>query len=151
MKKIVFIFALLFGASLLLQSCYRENSEVRIRIIAQDNSEEAQEFKMLIKDKVITCLKEIEFKSFSQTTDFIRQSLKEYDYIRVEFVDEYFPAKSLNGQIVPAGVYQTIKITIGEGKGTNWWSILYPEFFGVTYEDSNNIEYKSYFYDSIFG
>lgn len=151
MKKIVFIFALLFGVSLLLQSCYRENSEVRIRIIAQDNSKEAQEFKMLIKDKVITCLKEIEFESYSQTTDFIRQSLKEYDNIRVEFIDEYFPAKSLNGQIVPAGVYQTIKITIGEGKGTNWWSILYPEFFGVTYEDSKNIEYKSYFYDSIFG
>ena len=77
--------------------------------------------------------------------------VKEYDNIRVEFMDEYFPAKSLNGQIVPAGVYQTIKITIGEGKGTNWWSILYPEFFGVTYEDSKNIEDKSYFYDSIFG
>ena len=58
-----------------------------------------------------------------------------------------YPAKVLDGKMVPSGSYPTLLITIGTGSGSNWWSILYPEFFGVSYESSSEVEYRSYFYE----
>ena len=46
---------------------------------------------------------------------------------------------SLNGKVIPSGIYDTLLITIGEGEGSNYWSLLYPEFFGITFEDIDSI------------
>ena len=60
-----------------------------------------------------------------------------------------FPAKSVNNSIIPSGLYPTVVITLGNGKGHNWWSVLYPEYFGLTYGDFDEIEYRSYIYDKL--
>lgn len=153
MQKLIFILTILIGSTLFLHSCYKENTEVRIRIVANDNSVFAQEEKLIVKEQVMTILKSIQFESYEKTINILKQELSEYNTypINVEFTEEFFPAKSLNGKMIPSGIYKTIKITLGEGKGENWWSILYPEFFGVSYDDTDNIKYKSYFYDTIFG
>lgn len=154
MKKFIFILTLIFGYSLFLHSCYKGNNEVRIRIIAEDDSIYAQQQKLFIKEKALEILKSIEFTSYEKTTEILNIELHKIYFennLKIEYVDEYFPAKSINNKVIPSGVYKTIKITIGSGKGSNWWSILYPEFFGVAYDETNNIEYKSYFYESLFG
>ena len=48
---------------------------------------------------------------------------------------------------MPSGKYMTLLFIIGKGEGKNWWSILYPEFYGINYEDSDEIEYRSFIYD----
>ena len=65
----------------------------------------------------------------------------------VEYKKVSFPAKVLNNKFIPSGTYKTLLITIGEGKGDNWWSVLYPEFFGINYDDSDEIKYKSFIYE----
>src|SRR5690606_6269281 len=45
---------------------------------------------------------------------------------RVEFGMTDFPAKTYNGQRVPAGRYEAVVVTIGAGKGRNWWCVLFP-------------------------
>ena len=65
----------------------------------------------------------------------------------IEYKNVAFPAKVLNGKLIPSGTYKTLLITIGSGQGNNWWSVLYPEFFGINYEDSDEIEYKSFIYE----
>lgn len=79
----------------------------------------------------------------------IKKRIKEpfVESIHVAFCDETFPAKSYDGQFVPSGSYPTVLIVIGEGKGKNFWTLLYPEFFQISFEDDNEIEYRSYFYD----
>ena len=37
-----------------------------------------------------------------------------------------FPEKSYGEYTFPAGKYQALQIVIGEGKGQNWWCVLYP-------------------------
>ena len=40
---------------------------------------------------------------------------------------EEFPFKKYGDLIFPAGVYDALRIEIGEAKGKNWWCVLYPQ------------------------
>ena len=72
---------------------------------------------------------------------------KKFTNYKVEYIYDTYPAKSLNGNIIPSGTYPTIRITLGSGNGSNWWSILYPEYFNLDYDNTGEVEYRSYFYD----
>ena len=37
-----------------------------------------------------------------------------------------FPTKVYGNFIYPAGEYEAVLITIGEGEGANWWCVLFP-------------------------
>ena len=47
--------------------------------------------------------------------------------VRVSLVREEFPFKKYGDLIFPAGVYDALRIEIGEAKGKNWWCVLYPQ------------------------
>lgn len=49
------------------------------------------------------------------------------DIARVSLEQETFPRRSGDGFRLPAGVYRTLRVTIGEGKGHNWWGVLFPQ------------------------
>ena len=38
-----------------------------------------------------------------------------------------FPQKSYEDVTFPAGKYDALRITIGNGDGNNWWCVLYPQ------------------------
>jgi stage II sporulation protein R len=46
--------------------------------------------------------------------------------VKVKFGAVQFPTKLYGQFLYPAGEYQAILITLGEGKGANWWCVLYP-------------------------
>lgn len=151
MKKVNFLLSLL--SILILGGCtYMDSTETRIRIIANSNSEVDQEDKIKLRDALLEILK----KNDTQSKDINPEEIKYFlsqkqlninNQYKVEFKQETFPAKVLDGKFLPSGTYMTLLITIGEGKGENWWSVLYPEFFGISYEDENEIEYRSFIYD----
>jgi stage II sporulation protein R len=37
-----------------------------------------------------------------------------------------FPAKSYGGIITPPGSYPALRVTLGDGRGDNWWCVLFP-------------------------
>ena len=47
-----------------------------------------------------------------------------------------FPVKTYGSYTFPAGEYEALEITLGEGNGHNWWCVLYPNmcFQGTVYE-----------------
>ncbi len=49
-----------------------------------------------------------------------RQSLTVY------YGPRYFSERQLDGETVPEGVYETVTFVLGDGKGTNWWCLLFP-------------------------
>lgn len=60
-----------------------------------------------------------------------------YDYdvtARIARID--FPEKSYGSYTFPKGEYEALQIVIGEGKGQNWWCVLYPNmcFKGSVFE-----------------
>ena len=46
----------------------------------------------------------------------------------------YFPTKQYGDVSFPCGTYDAVRVLLGEGKGKNWWCVLYPPlcFSGVT-------------------
>lgn len=147
-KEIYFlIFSLLIGFCFLLTSCVQEQTP-RIRIKASDNSISSIEFKEQIKEEVLILLSKTNNQNINLLVEYLSSSLKEkYQSITVSYTNDTYPAKSLNGEFIPSGTYPTLLIKIGEGLGSNWWSLLYPEFFNVSYDESDEIEYRSYVWD----
>ena len=45
---------------------------------------------------------------------------------KVELTESYFPIKTYGDAVFPAGIYDALKIQIGEAQGKNWWCVLYP-------------------------
>ena len=37
-----------------------------------------------------------------------------------------FPVKFYDDIMLPSGQYNAVQIIIGEGKGRNWWCVMYP-------------------------
>jgi stage II sporulation protein R len=50
-----------------------------------------------------------------------------YDYpVKAEFGVRWIPKKTYGNVTFPAGNYEALNITIGDGKGHNWWCVLFP-------------------------
>ncbi len=59
---------------------------------------------------------------------------------RARLNNEYFPSRMYKDVTVPAGYYDALIIELGDGKGDNWWCVVYPP---LCYGE--DFEYKSFF------
>ena len=49
------------------------------------------------------------------------------DYpVTVSLGRAYFPTREYEDVTLPAGYYKAVKVIIGEGKGKNWWCVMFP-------------------------
>ena len=159
-KKISIILAIV----ILIIYSYKETSKViipsnsiRIRVVANSNNLEDQLIKLKVKDKVE---KDI-YNKLSNTKD-INEARTEIqkDLINIENIvsstinsnkyninygNNYFPEKELNGIRYEPGNYESLVIKLGEGKGNNWWCVLFPPLCTVDVKknDTDFVEYKS--------
>lgn len=52
----------------------------------------------------------------------------------------YYDTKTKNNTIMKSGIYDSLKIVIGNGEGENWWSLIFPYTILEENEDSLNLE-----------
>ena len=152
MKKVFIILGLVFIIGIIN---IKSDNHIRVRVIANSNSINDQN----IKNDVVEILKKIidandSLDIVESKMNVLKKELKYYQEknnikIVVELKKTNFPSKRLNSKVIPSGVYETLLITIGSGEGNNYWSILYPEYYGITFEDNSfeNLSFKSYFYE----
>lgn len=125
---------------------------LRFHVLANSDAECDQAVKMEVRDAVGTYLQPLleEADSLEETKQIIARNLKSvvataeetlkangYDYTvsaRITRVD--FPEKTYGTYTFPKGEYEALQIMIGEGKGQNWWCVLYPNmcFKGSVFE-----------------
>ena len=116
---------------------------IRLRILAESDHPDDQQLKHAVRDAVnqeITTWVE-ELTSVEQARETIQNRLDQVDAIVAETVADYdpglayqvdydanvlFPAKLYDYYVYPAGEYEAILITLGEGQGSNWWCVLFP-------------------------
>ena len=114
---------------------------LRFHVLANSDSKEDQELKMIVKDEVVSWLEaKMDCNSLEETKNFIRSHLTGIEEVAEETVrrEGYsypvqaalewtdFPEKSYGDVTFPAGSYEALRIQIGEAKGHNWWCVLYP-------------------------
>ena len=59
----------------------------------------------------------------------MEKKLKELNYnkdFHINYGLNYFPSKEFKGLNYQNGYYESLVITLGEGKGPNYWCVLYP-------------------------
>lgn len=116
----------------------------RFHVIAESNSVKDQRIKLRVRDTVLSYMKsqmpETEQKSVQLTKDWVKKHQKELvktadEVLKKEGVSYraqakvmtcYFPDKRYGDIIFPEGEYEALRITLGSGKGHNWWCVLYP-------------------------
>lgn len=57
--------------------------------------------------------------------EYLKNQGSNYD-VKTEVAKEFFETRVYDDFTLPAGVYNSLKITIGEGNGHNWWCIIFP-------------------------
>ncbi len=141
----IFLFLLLISAYLtpFIETSERISDDVfRLHILANSDSKEDQQLKLKVRDAVLAesqslflgcsslneiigvCRKNLDF--FAETA---RKCILEngYDYDVNVFVDrEYFNTREYESITLPSGIYNALKIEIGEAKGKNWWCVMFP-------------------------
>lgn len=119
------------------------NSVVRLHIMANSDTEADQELKLKVRDDVSEFLAPLlaQSQGVEDTKSIISQNIKNieeeaeksikkhgYTYGATAVLGNfYFPQKSYENTTFPAGNYDALRIVIGEGKGHNWWCVLYPQ------------------------
>ncbi|WP_100374193.1 stage II sporulation protein R [Bacillus sp. FJAT-45037] len=119
-----------------------QDEAIRLRILANSDAVSDQILKREIRDEVnaaitewVTGLIDLEDAKVE-----IRQQLPEIEQIvqeklskqginqdfTVTFDAVQFPTKLYGNLVYPAGMYDAVLITLGEGKGENWWCVLFP-------------------------
>ena len=54
------------------------------------------------------------------------RALKEGRAVAVELSREGYPTREYGAVTLPAGVYDSLRVTLGAGEGRNWWCVVFP-------------------------
>ena len=147
------------------------NAVFRLHVLANSDSEEDQSLKIKVRDELLKYMNSIssncttkeeaisvaeshkeEFQKIAENT------IKEngYDYsVKINIGNFYFPTKNYGDISLPAGLYDALRVEIGEAKGQNWWCVMFPSLCfidvssGVVDDEAkeeleNNLDDESY-------
>lgn len=169
MRKIILVVAVL----LFIYSVYSSNREkekiripdsaIRFRILANSNSPRDQKIKEDIRDKMqkelynllkntknIDAARNVINNNMNTFDDILKSNMKNIEYsYKIDYGLHDFPEKKYKGIIYPSGKYESLLVTLGEGKGDNWWCVLFPPICLLEAEEqeTNNVEYNFFIKD----
>lgn len=115
---------------------------IRFHVIANSDSDEDQALKLKVRDRVVEFIsgKLDKSASLGESREIILNNKNKMEYIAKEVVEENnysygvvsdlsrenFPDKVYGDVIFPQGEYEAYRIIIGDGKGANWWCVMFP-------------------------
>lgn len=79
------------------------------------------------KEETIRCLREQKAAIEKTASQYLAQRGYPYE-AELEITRCYFPTRVYDNMVIPCGEYDAARITLGKGKGHNWWCVLYPRF-----------------------
>lgn len=159
LKKVIvvlFLVSLAFLFSNHEEEIIIPNKAIRFRVIANSDSVEDQMKKMEIKSAVekevytlingednISQVRNI----IEDNMDTIKDIVEEYNVpYNINYGNNYFPSKTYKGIMYPAGNYESLVITLGDGVGSNFWCVLFPPLCLIdnSREDISDVDYQLY-------
>lgn len=141
---LLLIFTLLFGSLSYTNDASNDISTkvLRMHVLANSNSINDQRLKIAVKNNILKSTQELfidcdnleeSIEIAQSNTELIKASAQEvikkynknYD-VKVYVDNEFFDVREYKDFTLPSGNYNTVKVVIGEGKGKNWWCVMYP-------------------------
>ena len=121
---------------------YLSGELIRMHVVANSDTPVDQELKLKVREAICASI-EADMQKI-QNIDLAKQYLQENlpkleeaanSILQQAGVDmkavvtmckEVFPMRLYDTFRLPAGIYETLKVTIGEGDGQNWWCVAFP-------------------------
>ena len=175
MKKLFkfLVLAVIIGVFVYMGSLASDKKQLsdnilRLHVVGASNSEEDQTVKLLVRDAVLAAVEDVTEgtkdkvqaeKMLSGKLEKLEQAanrvLKEHgfsDRATVTLGKEAFPTRQYDTFALPAGVYDSLRVTIGEGAGHNWWCVVFPSLcIPAASEETKDVAAGAGFSDSLSG
>ena len=145
--KVIFFLAVMVGAvwlgGLAADADALRNDILRLHVVANSDSEADQAVKLQVRDAVLATLEEglKDLTDTDQAIAYVKEMVPKLttvcnevllqagfsDTVSISVGEEGFPLREYDTFRLPSGIYQALKIVIGEGEGQNWWCVVFPE------------------------
>jgi len=135
------------------REAYTYHNLIRFHVIANSDQQRDQHVKYLVRDALVNFLKpklekaascdearEIVLENRREITRIARETLDRAGFkypVRVLIGRFTFPARAYGDVVLPTGGYEAVRVVLGEGKGANWWCVLFPPLCFVDISSAN--------------
>lgn len=115
---------------------------IRLHVVANSDSVEDQARKLAVRDALLPVITELTADcgdrdaaavslqaGLARLTQAAENTLLAQgcdDPVGVSLQEEVFPRRDYETFSLPAGSYETLRVTIGAGAGHNWWCVAFP-------------------------
>ena len=124
-------------------SCDNIRGDVlRLHILANSDSDDDQQLKLCVRDRILDetgdlFLSAVTYEEAVAITDSLLPEIiniaedeiekQGYSYdVKAQLGYAFFDTRHYDEYTLPAGNYLALNVTIGEGKGHNWWCVMFP-------------------------
>lgn len=139
---ITVVITIVCGCFLNVEANALSDKLIRLHVVANSDTEADQALKLQVRDAVLSELEtlldgargkdeaqEIVENNLSRLTARAEETIRDngYDYsAQATLCSEIFPTTEYGTFSLPAGVYTSLRIKIGEAAGHNWWCVVFP-------------------------
>lgn len=115
---------------------------IRLHVVADSDSAEDQAIKLRVRDAITAELESVleNLPDVDAAKAYLQEHLPELEQVAndvlraagngcqavVTLAKEAFPSREYDTFTLPAGVYESLRVTIGSGEGKNWWCVVFP-------------------------
>lgn len=168
LKKWMSLFLAVVGIWLCLRMVDKQQLQenvIRLHVVGESNSEEDQLLKLQVRDAILQELSVLEeLEDVSQAKAAVEEMLPQLEEAAnrvlseagsaakaaVSFLMEEFPARDYETFRLPSGVYNSLRVTVGEGAGKNWWCVVFPKLcLGAVSQDVRDTAAGAGFSESV--
>lgn len=128
-----------------LQQAFTRGQIIRLHILAEDDSPEAQQTKLAVRDALLAAFGQEMAQAGAQDAETVYALLMDRQGAMQRIAEETARAHGFDGPVtaqvglmtlpekaygavtLPAGEYRALRITLGKGEGQNWWCVLFPQ------------------------
>ena len=137
------------------------NSVFRLHVIANSDSDADQNLKYKVRDSLLDYMNSLctNIASKEDAIAIVRNHKKDFENIALEVIHQEgfnypvninignfeFPTKSYGNISLPSGMYDALRVEIGNATGQNWWCVMFPSLCfidissGVVEDDSKSL------------
>ena len=115
---------------------------IRFHVVANSDTDADQRIKLQVRDAVLNSIQKdlTAIRDIDSAKQYLTENLPKIQTIAnttlndlgidqkavVSFCRESFEVRHYDTFSLPAGVYDSLRIVIGEGNGRNWWCVAFP-------------------------
>lgn len=138
----IFLASFCWSTALIADRYKLNNGLIRFHVVANSDSAEDQEIKLQVRDAVLLGIQD-DLKRISDISEakkylkdnlpkiqaIVNKTLRDFGFSEnscVSLCKEVFDIRHYDTFSLPAGVYESLRIVIGDGQGHNWWCVSFP-------------------------